>query len=357
MSVNLEALPSPHHGRRRARGLLSRLFFFGGHTETTRPNDAYAPMMMRAPHDEVVEEAHVEEPPAPPPPKAEPETPARPSYTRPLPSVPELASDISSLRGFALPAPTAEADDCLLQLLRQLCHQFLGGLPRDRQLPSHYNTEIDALYQGAPPRMDLQDALKRLLLATPAPPPPADDRTRTSLELFYRHLMILIKALMIHLYMYRLIPDDKNVGTMHNWYAVLGHLESLRITLVHASENGLIDLRDAPRYWEELIERTVDEIQKCLHALHSAEEQALTLKTALSARDKESDELRRRYDPSALKLELVQGERACALDALRNVTSVTSILHNESTLRPSLQQPPANAPPPPPISMASASHA
>jgi hypothetical protein len=331
MSVNLEALP-PHHGRRRARGLLSRLFFFGGHAETTRPNDAYAPMVMRAPHDEV-EAAHVEEaePPSPaPPPKAEPETPARPSYTRPLPSVPELASDISSLRSFALPAPTAEADDCLLQLLRQLCHQFLGGLPRDRQLPSHYNTEIDALYQGAPPRMDLQDALKRLLLATPAPPPPADDRTRTSLELFYRHLMILIKALMIHLYMYRLIPDDKNVGTMHNWYATLGHLETLRITLVHGSETGQVDLHDAPRYWEELIERTVDEIQKCLRTLHSAEEQSLAYKTALAIRDKESDELRRRFDPSALMLERMQGERAAALESLRNVTSVASILHNEA---------------------------
>ena len=320
MSVNVDVKPP----RRRTRGLLSRLFF----------GEAKPPELQ---HEEMHHEAApiLEEPPHPM--AAEPEeVPTRPSYVRPLPSPPELANDIVSLRSFALPPPTAETDDCLLELLRQLCFQFLGGPPRDRNSPAsaRYGAEVDALYQGAPPRLDLQDALKRILKDDAALK--ADERARAALELFYRHIMILIKALMIHLYMYRLIPDDKNVGTMHNWYAVLGHLESLRITLVHASETGQIDLRDAPRYWEELIEKTVDEIQKCLRALHGAEEQALTLKTALSARDKESDELRRRYDPSALKLELVQGERACALDALRNVTSVVSILHNESTLHPSL---------------------
>jgi hypothetical protein len=348
MSVNVDAARPP---RRRTRGLLSRLFF----------GSAAPPIVEEHPHEMMMAEplmAHGEPTTTheEPPPAEVMAVPTRPSYSRPLPSPPELANDIGSLRSFVLPPPTAETDDCLLELLRQLCYQFLGGAPRDRNTAAsaHFGTEVEALYQGAPPRLDLQDALKRIL-ASGGEGPKLEDRPRAALELFYRHIMILIKALMIHLYMYRLIPDDKNVGTMHNWYAVLGHLESLRITLVHASEIGLIDLRDAPRYWEELIERTVDEIQKCLRALHTAEEQALTLKTALSARDKESDELRRRYDPSALKLELVQGERACALDALRNVTSVTSILHNESTLHPSLQQLPANAPPPP--SLASASHA
>ena len=326
MSVNVDARPP----RRRTRGLLSRLFF----GETAPPMSEH----IIEPHAAPMEPMLLEEE-APHPSHTE-EVPSRPSYVRPLPSPPELANDIGSLRDFVLPAPTAETDDCLLELLHQLCFQFLGGPPRDRSTPAsaRYGPEIDALYHGAPPRLDLQDALKRLLLVANGEVNnnKPDERTRVALELFYRHIMILIKALMIHLYMYRLIPDDKNVGTMHNWYAVLGHLESLRITLVHASESGQIDLRDAPRYWEELIERTVDEIQKCLRALHNAEEQALTLKTALSARDKESDELRRRYDPSALKLELVQGERACALDALRNVTSVVSILHNESTLHPLL---------------------
>jgi hypothetical protein len=356
MSVNVDGGTV----RRRTRGLFSRLFFGGDHNTTTTTTTMLMPpppdpstTELEQQHAVVVAadgghdamEKHTES-----------ETmivmPTRPSYTRPLPSGPELANDIRSLRSFVLPQPTAESDECLLELLRQLCHQFLGGPPRDRL--SRYSSEIDALYQGAPPRLDLQDALRRLVGNNNNKPEEraatnhnnssadvnnnntttkADERTRVSLELLYRHIMIMIKALMIHLYMYRLIPDDKNVGTMHNWYAVLGNLETIRITIVNGSDNGQVDLHDAPRYWEELIERTVAEIQKCLRTLHSAEEQALTLKTALAVRDKESDELRRRFDPSALELERMQGERAYALEALRNVTSVTSILHNEAATR------------------------
>ena len=334
MSINVDARP-----RRRARGLLAQLFF--GKRAPATPKLSAPPVVMEPPPEE-------------PPAEAKPEeiVPSRPSYTRPLPTGPELANDIGYLRTFSLPQPNVDTDQCLMELLRQLCYQFLGGPPRERtQVPSRFGADIDQQYQGASMlRMDLQDALKRILTDGVDPKGSAstnttttnnnmtndinagkDERVRPALELFYRHIMILIKALMIHLYMYRLLPDETNVGAMHTWYAVLGHLESLRITLVHASEIGQIDLHEAPRYWEELIDSTVNQIQKCLRALHSAEDKALTLKSNLSARDKESDDLRKRYDPSALRLELVQGERACALDALRNVTSVASILHNEST--------------------------
>ena len=269
-----------------------------------------------------------------------------PTFWRTLPTYNELVNILTALKGFTLPLPVTPEDTALLASLHHLCYYFIGGTsytPVTFSLSREDTTvhpDLTAQYRNLPPRQDLTELLKRIVEGTlesnnnnnNSETSRSQKGGRALLMAFYPHIMVLIQALMMHLYVYGLMPDDKNAGTMHQWYSVLGNLDALRIILVHACEQGIIDLGDAPRFWKDFIKQNVDEIQRCLSNVHRAESFAVMLKSQLTMRDQAMDELRKQYDPSALQLEMVQGQRACAFEALRNVTSVLSVLHNASAL-------------------------
>jgi hypothetical protein len=331
------SLAEPPERRTHARGLLSELFF-GRSSSSYEPSPSPMPIMMGPSNNNNNSNASTGLPtPIPTPVGGSSE----PAFWRTLPNLTELISLLNALRTFTLTSLSAE-DMALLRSLQQLCYYFLGGTHpagTAAAAPALFRSypDLEAQYQKMPPRQDLTELLKHVVDDTLTQPYPTDPKfvaQRTLLAAFYPHIMVLIQGLMMHLYVTSLVqPADKDaVGIVHLWYGVLGNLDALRIVVVHASEQGLIDLGDAPRFWKDFIKQTVDDIQRCLANVHRADSFAVMLKSQLSMRDQAMDELRRQYDPSAFKLEMIQGQRACAMEALRNVTSVLSVLHNASSL-------------------------
>jgi hypothetical protein len=262
-----------------------------------------------------------------------------------------------------LPADTFGEDDLtLLATLHKLCVQFLGGkMPPGVRIPPY----LDAQYAGLSVASDLTGYLKRIV-TTPKTHMSSEQRelfghqiefppeVRKQLSSFYPHMMILIQALLVHLCA-KGQENHERLTTLQTtvlriWRDVLGDLDSLRIVLVHAERQHIIELGDAPRLWEEFIKESVDQIHRCQLNIHAADTAAIKLKGQLSERDRALDTIRGRYDAPSFELEMVEGQRSRSLNALTNATSVATVLgsYNANELDRILHLG-VPAPPPPPL--------
>lgn len=265
----------------------------------------------------------------PPPPQAVQQEPQpqviapEPFFARALPTLHELDAILQQLRSLSfaglVDGSATPEDLMLLQHEHALCTQGLGDILSAPSPPT-------AARRDGP----IAESLRRVL-ALNATAADFSDSQRAAMAAFYPKLMVVLQAILMHLFV---VSPDAKPSVVHLWRTTLGGLDTVRIVLVHADELGIIELGDAPKLWREFIKQSVDEIQRCLANVHRAESSVVSLKTQLSMRDHAMDDLRRQFDSSALELELVEGQRACAREALRNVTSVVSML--------------SAAPPPPP---------
>jgi hypothetical protein len=258
---------------------------------------------------------------------------------------------------YAMPHEALSAADHLVTLtLQQLCTHYLGrppSVPSSRGAggkggaPAELPEYIQNQYKGTEylNNKDLTDYLKRVLMGTTGVPYMSSTQkailerpiefsqdVRDRMVNMYPHIMVLIKALLVHLCQHTDEEHSDSASLRHTvlriWRDVLGDLDALRIVLVRADEMHVIDLGECPRIWTEFIRETVDHVHACQQRLHTAEEEGMGLRTLLLERQKALNELAVRFDDPLHKFQMIQAERARLQDALDETTNVQSVLRS-----------------------------
>ncbi len=254
---------------------------------------------------------------------------------------------------YTMPHEALSAADHLITLtLQQLCTHYLGRIPplsttKSGGAPAELPDYIQNQYKGPEyqSKKDLTDYLTRVLMGSTGVPymsstqkamleRPIDfsQDVRDRMVNMYPHIMVLIKALLVHLCQHTDEEHTDSASLRHTvlriWRDVLGDLDALRIVLVRADELGVIVLGECPRIWTEFIRETVDHVHACQQKLHTAEEEGMALRTLLLERQKALNELAVRFDDPLHKFQMIQAERARLQDALDETTNVRSVLRS-----------------------------
>ena len=269
-------------------------------------------------------------------------------------------------------------DDRLITIgLSAFCKHFLGH--KVAPLPRNVTTnQFNAQYTGIESR-DFSAVLMRMLVDETAPEHLTEaqkeiasgavnlsQETKDGLLSMYTHIMDLMKAVLVRLYCDRgseievppfrpnhaqrlSLLDEYDSGrheegvdeemlralrlsvpnVMRN---LLGDLDSLRIVLIHAEERGFASLGNYPHDWTEFIRETVNNSNQCLANMQRTEQQLLSLRQVMQARDQALNDVHQQFLVQENLYSLVAAERTRLRQELENSRSVAHMLGCGQTL-------------------------